>query len=148
MPTNAPATGARYSTQISTMPVGLQMRFDLQIHSCCYLVTDSFQDAQLLHAVLTHGTNWATIAHSHRPNRTTLTFRNRYSALRLHNNNNRNRANTETTEKATKTASLTPQTTLATSSRRRIGTWRPPDFQRGTGVTWQTRQAMKTMGRG
>lgn len=115
VPTNAPATGARCWTQISTMPTGLQMRFDLQIHSRCCVVTDSFQDAKLLHAVLTHGTNWATIAHSHRPNRTTLALRNRYSTLRLQNNNTRSKANTETTEKATKTASSTSQTTMGNS---------------------------------
>lgn len=40
------------------------------------------QDAELLQSVLTHGTNWTTIAASHKPSRTTLALKNRYSALR------------------------------------------------------------------
>ncbi|KAK3301909.1 uncharacterized protein B0T15DRAFT_515142 [Chaetomium strumarium] len=43
----------------------------------------SKEDARLLHEVLSHGTNWATIAISHTPKRTTLALKNRYSALRL-----------------------------------------------------------------
>jgi hypothetical protein len=45
------------------------------------------QDAHLLFAVITHGTNWATIAASHTPNRTTLALKNRYWTLRLKHNN-------------------------------------------------------------
>ncbi|KAI1676370.1 DNA-binding protein eta2 [Pyrenophora tritici-repentis] len=45
------------------------------------------EDANLLHEVLTHGTNWATIAGFHIPNRTTLALKNRYSTLRLKNEN-------------------------------------------------------------
>jgi hypothetical protein len=41
----------------------------------------------LLHEVLTHGTNWAVIAGSHTPKRTTLALKNRYSALRLKHDN-------------------------------------------------------------
>lgn len=40
-----------------------------------------------MHAVLTHGTNWAAIASSHTPKRTTLALKNRYSALRLKHDN-------------------------------------------------------------
>ena len=54
-----------------------------------------------MHAILTHGTNWTTIAASHTPARTTLAVRNRYSTLRLKNANvNRHRANGEDTDKA------------------------------------------------
>ena len=89
----------------------------MKFHFRCYFVTDHFQDAKLLHAVLTHGTNWTTIAHSHRPTRTTLALRNRYSTLRLQNNGNRNKTNIEPIEKATKTSSSTSQTTLTNSSK-------------------------------
>lgn len=64
------------------------------------MVIDGSQDGNLLHEVLTYGTNWATIAGSHRPNRTTLALRNRYSTLRLqNNNNNQNKANADATKK-------------------------------------------------
>ncbi|KIN05198.1 hypothetical protein OIDMADRAFT_177482 [Oidiodendron maius Zn] len=59
------------------------------------------EDTDLLHAILTHGTNWTTIAASHTPARTTLAVRNRYSTLRLKNANvNRHRANGEEVDKA------------------------------------------------
>ncbi|KAI0835830.1 hypothetical protein F5Y06DRAFT_299307 [Hypoxylon sp. FL0890] len=45
------------------------------------------EDANLLHAVLTHSTNWATIAASHIPPRTRLALKNRYSTLRLRHEN-------------------------------------------------------------
>ncbi|KAI1389676.1 uncharacterized protein F4822DRAFT_208311 [Hypoxylon trugodes] len=45
------------------------------------------EDSDLLHAVLTHGTNWTTIAASHTPRRTTLALKNRYSTLRLRHEN-------------------------------------------------------------
>ncbi|OTA83730.1 hypothetical protein M434DRAFT_43997, partial [Hypoxylon sp. CO27-5] len=45
------------------------------------------EDANLLHAVLTHSTNWATIAASHVPPRTRLALKNRYSTLRLRHEN-------------------------------------------------------------
>ena len=41
------------------------------------------EDLQLLHAVLTHGTNWAAISSSHIPMRTAIALKNRYSTLRL-----------------------------------------------------------------
>ncbi|KAI0139586.1 hypothetical protein F4776DRAFT_662538 [Hypoxylon sp. NC0597] len=51
-------------------------------------------DANLLHAVLTHSTNWATIAASHVPPRTRLALKNRYSTLRLrHENENKREQN-------------------------------------------------------
>ncbi|KAK4233882.1 hypothetical protein C8A03DRAFT_38371 [Achaetomium macrosporum] len=53
---------------------------DPGINHCDWTPTE---DARLLHEVLTHGTNWATIAISHTPKRTTLALKNRYSALRL-----------------------------------------------------------------
>ena len=37
--------------------------------------------------MLTHGTNWSTIAASHVPKRTTLALKNRYSTLRLRHEN-------------------------------------------------------------
>lgn len=41
----------------------------------------------MLHAVLTFGTNWSTIATSHIPQRTTLALKNRYTMLRLRHRN-------------------------------------------------------------
>lgn len=75
------------------------------------------EDANLLHAVLTYGTNWATIAFSHRPSRTTLALRNRYSTLRLQNNNDKNKANADTTEKAHKDLPAISETAMATSTK-------------------------------
>ena len=46
--------------------------------------------------MLTHGTNWTTIASSHTPKRTTLALKNHYSALRLrHRNKNGTRGSSE-----------------------------------------------------
>lgn len=45
------------------------------------------QDADLLHEVLTNGTKWAQIASYHNPTRTTLALKNRYSTLRVKNEN-------------------------------------------------------------
>ncbi|KAJ0108721.1 hypothetical protein J7T55_011211 [Diaporthe amygdali] len=45
------------------------------------------EDADLLHEVLTYGTKWAQIASCHNPARTTLALKNRYSTLRLKNEN-------------------------------------------------------------
>ncbi|KAK4236807.1 Myb-related protein B [Achaetomium macrosporum] len=53
---------------------------DPAINHCDWTPTE---DARLRHEVLNHGTNWATIAISHTPKRTTLALKNRYSALRL-----------------------------------------------------------------
>ena len=50
-----------------------------------------FQDDELLHAVLSHGTNWTTIAATHAPKRTTLALKNHYSALRLKHKNRETR---------------------------------------------------------
>lgn len=58
----------------------------------------------MLHAVLTHGRNWATIASTHKPNRTTLALKNRYSTLRL-KHDNKNKANGKVT-KATQSANV------------------------------------------
>lgn len=43
------------------------------------------QDEKLLHAVLTHGTNWAQIAATQVPTRTTLALKNRFLTLRHRN---------------------------------------------------------------
>ncbi|KAH7313946.1 hypothetical protein B0I35DRAFT_436150 [Stachybotrys elegans] len=45
------------------------------------------EDESLLHAVLTHGTNWKTIAGHHVPKRNTLALKNRYSTLRSRHKN-------------------------------------------------------------
>lgn len=63
------------------------------------------QDDDLLHAVLTHGRNWATIASTHKPSRTTLALKNRYSTLRL-KHDNKNKANGKVT-KTTQSANVT-----------------------------------------
>lgn len=55
---------------------------DPSINHCDWTATE---DCQLLHEVLTHGTNWATIAVSHVPRRTTLALKNRFSSLRTTN---------------------------------------------------------------
>ncbi|MCJ1386380.1 hypothetical protein MMC17_009506 [Xylographa soralifera] len=49
------------------------------------------EDDQLLHAVLSYGTNWTTIAASHSPKRTTLALKNRYSTIRLRHKNHETR---------------------------------------------------------
>lgn len=58
------------------------------------------QDADLLHEVLTNGTKWAQITSVHTPTRTTLALKNRYSALRV-KNENRSRARHERPSPAT-----------------------------------------------
>ncbi|KAI0204040.1 hypothetical protein F4808DRAFT_414565 [Astrocystis sublimbata] len=57
---------------------------DPDINFCDWVQSE---DECLLHEVLTHGTNWAVIAGSHTPRRTTLALKNRYSALRLRHDN-------------------------------------------------------------
>lgn len=58
------------------------------------------QDADLLHEVLTNGTKWAQITSVHTPTRTTLALKNRYSALRV-KNENRSRARQDRPSPAT-----------------------------------------------
>lgn len=83
------------------------------------MVIDDSQDANLLHAVLTHGTNWATIACSHCPKRTTLALRNRYSTLRLQNNNNNgNKANADASKKACQGLPSISENTVGTSRKK------------------------------
>lgn len=115
MRTNAQIIGARHWTPISIIVIGLQKRFDPRpLRS---VVIDGSQDGNLLHEVLTYGTNWATIACSHRPNRTTLTLRNRYSTLRLqNNNNNRNKANVDATKKTPQRLLSFSETSAATTT--------------------------------
>lgn len=67
---------------------------DPSINHCDWTPTE---DTQLLHAVLTHGTNWATIASSHVPKRTTLALKNRYSTLRLWNENSSKKSKQQAT---------------------------------------------------
>ena len=115
MRTNAQITGARRWTPISIIVIGLQKRFDPR--PLCSVVINGSQDGNLLHEVLTYGTNWATIAYSHRPNRTTLTLRNRYSTLRLqNNNNNRNKANVDATKKTPQRLLSISETSAATTT--------------------------------
>lgn len=52
------------------------------------------QDDQLILEVRAHGTNWTTISTFHHPRRTTLALKNRYSTLRLKNENKRKRRRT------------------------------------------------------
>lgn len=52
------------------------------------------QDDQLILEVRAHGTNWTTISTFHLPRRTTLALKNRYSTLRLKNENKRKRRRT------------------------------------------------------
>lgn len=52
-------------------------------------VANECQDAELLHEVLTHGTNWTAICKFHQPRRPTLALKNRYSTLRLKHDNQR-----------------------------------------------------------
>ncbi|KFA55329.1 hypothetical protein S40293_11331 [Stachybotrys chartarum IBT 40293] len=47
------------------------------------------EDESLLHSVLTHGTNWKTIAGRHVPKRNTLALKNRYSTLRSRHKNSK-----------------------------------------------------------
>ncbi|KAL2163804.1 hypothetical protein VTH06DRAFT_5863 [Thermothelomyces fergusii] len=54
------------------------------------------EDEALLHAVLTHGTNWTKIAATHVPKRTTLALKNRYSGLRLRHRNQSGRRHSAT----------------------------------------------------
>ena len=71
---------------------------DPSINHCDWTPTE---DAQLLQAVLAHGTNWATIAASHLPKRTTLALKNRYSTLGLLNQNNSKKFKEQTDKKST-----------------------------------------------
>ena len=58
----------------------------------------------MLHAVLSWGTNWSTIAASHTPKRATLALKNRYSTLRLRNQSARN----QTAPKSTSPPAILP----------------------------------------
>ncbi|KZL80407.1 dna-binding protein [Colletotrichum incanum] len=74
------------------------------------------EDANLLHEVLTYGTNWATIAGFHSPIRTTLALKNRYSTLRLRNENKKKTRHNETDavnrrRQSNGVNSVSPQTT-------------------------------------
>ena len=83
---------------------------DPGINHCDWTPTE---DAQLLHAVLTHGTNWATIAASHVPKRTTLALKNRYSTLGLWNQN-KNKKSKEQADK--KSPEKSPSSSLDASA--------------------------------
>ena len=60
----------------------------------------------MLHAVLSHGTNWATIAASHTPKRATLALKNRYSTLRLRNHNTRGRLDSTASKSSSSPSNL------------------------------------------
>ncbi|MCJ1265956.1 hypothetical protein MMC22_005838 [Lobaria immixta] len=85
----APAVGSRNPDQCSSH---WSQVLDPDINYCDWTTEE---DEHLLHAVLTHSTNWATIAASHAPKRTTLALKNRYSTLRLrHENGKRSKEHT------------------------------------------------------
>ncbi|KAL9602709.1 MAG: hypothetical protein Q9219_001699 [cf. Caloplaca sp. 3 TL-2023] len=68
------------------------------------------EDDHLLHAVLSHGTNWTTIAASHGTRRTTLALKNRYSTLRMrHEHGHRSKRNSA--ENSSTGALATPKDT-------------------------------------
>ncbi|KAE8551342.1 hypothetical protein TMatcc_001286 [Talaromyces marneffei ATCC 18224] len=73
--------GTRYADQCSSH---WSQVLDLDINHCDWTAEE---DEKLLHAVLSHGTTWSTIATSHTPKRTTLALKNRYYALRLRHQN-------------------------------------------------------------
>ncbi|KAL9617510.1 MAG: hypothetical protein Q9160_007721 [Pyrenula sp. 1 TL-2023] len=77
----ARAVGSRNSDQCSSH---WSQVLDPDINFCDWTIQE---DEHLLHAVLTHGTNWTTIASSHSPRRTTLALKNRYYTLRLRHEN-------------------------------------------------------------
>ena len=88
---NVLVTGVKYWIQISIIATGLTKRFFDFASSTFSMIAHGLQDDLLLRAVLSHGTNWTTIAASHTPKRTTLALKNRYSALRLRHRNSSNR---------------------------------------------------------
>ncbi|EPE27468.1 Homeo [Glarea lozoyensis ATCC 20868] len=73
------------------------------------------EDELLLHAVLSHGTNWTTISLSHPQKRTTLALKNRYSALRLRNENSK-KAKDATRGKIVEASSGTDDSIMVTSN--------------------------------
>lgn len=73
------------------------------------------QDADLLHEVLTNGTKWAQIASYHTPTRTTLALKNRYSTLRV---KNENRSRTRQTHPSPSSGHATLQSIHAQASLR------------------------------
>ncbi|KAL2151681.1 hypothetical protein VTH82DRAFT_6779 [Thermothelomyces myriococcoides] len=77
----AQAVGSRNSEQCSSHWAQV---LDPSINYCDW---SREEDEALLHAVLTHGTNWTKIAATHVPRRTTLALKNRYSSLRLRHRN-------------------------------------------------------------
>lgn len=73
------------------------------------------QDADLLHEILTNGTKWAQIASYHTPTRTTLALKNRYSTLRV---KNENRSRTRQTHPSPSSGHATLQSIHAQASLR------------------------------
>lgn len=92
------------------------------------------QDELLLHAVLSHGTNWTTISGLHTPKRTTLALKNRYSALRLRNENSK-KAKDAADEKMPEPSSGTEDSAMTTSNKEQEMNQKAPD----TGH-WNTRR--------
>lgn len=73
----------------------------------------------MLHEVLTYGTRWAHIASCHKPARTTLALKNRYSTLRLKNENrNRSRQHSCEMDAGLLLTAATTTTTTTTPGRR------------------------------
>ena len=78
------------------------------------------EDEALLHSVLTHGTNWATIATTHIPKRTSLALKNRYSVLRLkHRNRDKSKQISSARELSTNSGLLPDDNTTKFRPRKR-----------------------------
>ena len=89
--------------------------------------TNTWQDELLLHAVLSHGTNWTTISALHTPKRTTLALKNRYSALRLRNENSK-KAKDTTSGKKLEISSGTEDRAMTTANKQQGINQRNPDM--------------------
>ncbi|KKK20310.1 hypothetical protein ARAM_002430, partial [Aspergillus rambellii] len=60
---------------------------EVSTSDCNYPTWTTQEDERLLHAVLSYGTDWSTIAASHKPQRTIIALENRYLQLRLRHQN-------------------------------------------------------------
>ncbi|KAF5858500.1 hypothetical protein ETB97_004341 [Aspergillus alliaceus] len=78
---------------------------DPEINHCDWTARE---DEQLLHEVLTHGTNWSVIATSHVPRRTTLSLKNRYATLRLRHENGKTKEKSSQPLSAASATSVNP----------------------------------------
>ncbi|CZT12187.1 uncharacterized protein RAG0_16107 [Rhynchosporium agropyri] len=85
------------------------------------------EDELLLHAVLSNGTNWTTIASMHPQKRTTLALKNRYSALRLRNENSK-KAHNNTCGRMLKSPPATEDSPRTTRSQEQGSNQKTPDM--------------------